>query len=149
MRKHKHIIEFLEQLRAEGRIKTNSTVSDRLTYHDPCNISRRGGVLEQPRTLLNMVATNFVEMTDNGAMNWCCGGGVSSNERANPLRAQAFGARKRQLDEIQVETMVTACSNCRHMLEDGLEDNEMEVELIGITELLAENLDTSAAPKTS
>ena len=37
--------------------------------------------------------------------------------------------------------LVTACSNCRHMLEDGLEDNDMhDIELIGITELIAEHL---------
>ena len=45
--------------------------------------------------------------------------------------------------EIRVETVVTACSNCRHMLEDGLEDNDMHMELNGITELVAENLDTT------
>jgi Fe-S oxidoreductase len=136
------IMELLDQLREEGRLKTSTTMQQRLTYHDPCNISRRGGVVRQPRHLLNMVAPNFVEMTDHGDMNWCCGGGggVSSNERANPLRLQVFGAKKRQLDEVGVETMVTACSNCRHMLEDGLEDNDMEIELIGVTELIAENL---------
>lgn len=145
------IMELLDQLRQEGRIKTNTTIDDRLTYHDPCNISRRGGVVDQPRALLNMVAPNFVEMTDHGAMNWCCGGGggVSSNERADPLRREAFGAKKRQLDEINVQTMVTACSNCRHMLEDGLEDNEMEIELIGVTELIADNLDTSGSASAS
>ena len=136
------IMELLDQLREEGRLKTSTTTQQRLTYHDPCNISRRGGVLQQPRHLLGMVAPNFVEMADHGDMNWCCGGGggVSSNERANPLRLQVFGAKKRQLDEVGVETMVTACSNCRHMLEDGLEDNDMEIELIGVTELIAENL---------
>jgi Fe-S oxidoreductase len=136
------IMELLDQLKEEGRLKTSTTTQQRLTYHDPCNISRRGGVLRQPRHLLNMVAPNFVETTDHGDMNWCCGGGggVSSNERANPLRLQVFGAKKRQLDEVWVETMVTACSNCRHMLEDGLEDNDMEIELIGVTELIAENL---------
>lgn len=143
------IMELLEQLHREGRIKTNSTIEDRLTYHDPCNISRRGGVLQQPRALLNMVAPNFVEMTDHGDMNWCCGGGggVSANERANELRAQAFGAKKRQLDEISVQTMITACSNCRHMLEDGLDDHEMDIELIGITELIADNLDVSGSAR--
>ena len=136
------IMELLDQLREEGRLKASTTTQQRLTYHDPCNISRRGGVLQQPRHLLGMVAPNFVEMADHGDMNWCCGGGggVSSNERANPLRLQVFGAKKRQLDEVGVETMVTACSNCRHMLEDGLEDNDMEIELIGVTELIAENL---------
>jgi Fe-S oxidoreductase len=137
-----HILELLDRLKAEGRLKTSTTTEQRLTYHDPCNIGRRGGVVQQPRHLLDMVAPNFVEMTDHGDMNWCCGGGggVSSNERANPLRLQVFGAKKRQLDEIGVETMVTACSNCRHMLEDGLEANDMEIELIGVTELIAENL---------
>ncbi len=145
------IMELLDQLRAEGRLKTSTTTQQRLTYHDPCNISRRGGVVRQPRQLLNMVAPNFVEMTDHGDMNWCCGGGggVSSNERANPLRLQVFGAKKRQLDEVGVETIVTACSNCRHMLEDGLEDNDMEIELIGVTELIAENLtETKPLPPT-
>jgi Fe-S oxidoreductase len=137
-----HILELLDQLREEGRLKTEGITEERLTYHDPCNISRRGGVLEQPRHLLNQVAPNFVEMTDHKDMNWCCGGGggVSSNERAEPLRLQAFNVKKRQLEELGVHTLVTACSNCRHTIEDGLDANEMEVELVGLTELVAEHL---------
>jgi Fe-S oxidoreductase len=137
-----HIMELLDQLRSEGRLKTEGAFEERCSYHDPCNISRRGGVVDQPRELLDMVAPNFVEMTDHGAMNWCCGGGggVSSIERAEDLRLTAFNAKKTQLEEIQVGTLVTACSNCRHTLEDGLEFNDMDVELIGITELIAEHL---------
>ena len=44
-----HILELLDQLRSEGKLKTSGSYDERLTYHDPCNISRRGGVLEQPR----------------------------------------------------------------------------------------------------
>ena len=137
-----HIMELLDQLRSEGRIKTDSAFEERCSFHDPCNISRRGGVVDQPRELLGMVAPNFVEMTDHGAMNWCCGGGggVSSIERAEDLRIKAFNVKKRQLEEIEVGTLVTSCSNCRHTLEDGLEFNEMDVELVGITELIAEHL---------
>jgi Fe-S oxidoreductase len=137
-----HIMELLDQLRTEGRLQIDGNIDDRLSFHDPCNISRRGGVLQEPRRLLNTVAPNFVEMTEHGDMNWCCGGGggVSSNERANELRLQVFSAKKRQLDEINVDLLVTSCSNCRHMLEDGLEENEMEIELVGITELIADHL---------
>jgi len=137
-----HIMELLDQLRTEGRLQIDGSIDDRLSFHDPCNIGRRGGVLQEPRRLLNMVAPNFVEMTEHGDMNWCCGGGggVSSNERANELRLQVFSAKKRQLDEINVDLLVTSCSNCRHMLEDGLEENEMELELVGITELIADHL---------
>ena len=76
-------------------------------------------------------------------MNWCCGGGggVSSNERADELRLKVFSAKKRQLDAVNIEGLVTACSNCRHMLEDGLEENDMhDIELLGITELIADHL---------
>ena len=137
-----HIVELLDQLRAEGRLKTTGSFDERLTYHDPCNICRRGGVVEQPRHLLNRVAPNFVEMHENMEMNWCCGGGggVSANERAVPLRLKVFDIKKRQLDELNVTTLVTSCSNCRTMLEEGLEHNEMGVKVIGLTELVADHL---------
>jgi len=137
-----HIMELLDQLRSEGKLKTTGSFDERLTYHDPCNISRRGGVLKQPRNLLGQVAPNFVEMHETMEMNWCCGGGggVSSNERAEPLRLKVFDVKKRQLDELNVTTLVTSCSNCRLMLEEGLEENEMDVEVIGITELIADHL---------
>jgi len=138
-----HIMELLDELRSDGRLKTEGFAEEKLSYHDPCNAGRRGGVLDQPRNLMNMVAPDFVELPETGAMNWCCGGGggVSSNERANELRLKVFSAKKRQLDAVNIEGLVTACSNCRHMLEDGLEENEMyDVELLGITELIADHL---------
>jgi len=137
-----HIMELLDQLRSEGRLKMKDSFNAKVTYHDPCNISRRGGVIDQPRNLLNMVAPNFEEMRDHGDMNWCCGGGggVSSNERAEPMRLKVFDVKKRQLDELQATTIVTACSNCRHMLEDGLDHNQMQQETIGITELIAAHM---------
>ncbi|MCK5382663.1 MAG: (Fe-S)-binding protein [Gammaproteobacteria bacterium] len=138
-----HIIELLDELRRDGRLKTTGVTNEKISYHDPCNAGRRGGVLDQPRNLLNLVAPNFVELPETGAMNWCCGGGggVSSNERADELRLKVFSAKKRQLDAVNIEGLVTACSNCRHMLEDGLEENEMEdIELLGISELIADHL---------
>jgi Fe-S oxidoreductase len=138
-----HIMELLDELRRTGRLQTAGFSAEKLSYHDPCNAGRRGGVLDQPRKLLNMVAPNFVELPETGAMNWCCGGGggVSSNERADELRLKVFSAKKRQLDAVKIDGLVTACSNCRHMLEDGLEEYGMyDIELLGITELIAEHL---------
>ena len=137
-----HILEVLDQLRVEGRLHTSGKDDRRLTYHDPCQIARRGGVIEQPRHLLNMVADDFVEMPDSGAMNWCCGagGGVSSNERADDLRLKVFSRKKAQLDAIHAEALVTACSNCRIYLEDGLEENHMEIPVLSLTETIAEHL---------
>ncbi|MCG7958690.1 MAG: (Fe-S)-binding protein, partial [Candidatus Thiodiazotropha taylori] len=137
-----HILELLDELRSAGRLKTEGTEDDRLTFHDPCQIVRKGGVLEPPRNLLKMVATNFVDMNDSREMNWCCGGGggVSANERAEELRLKTFKRKKTQLDELNVDTLVTACANCRLIIEEGLEEYRMEMPVVGLTEMIAEHL---------
>jgi Fe-S oxidoreductase len=140
--KVRHILEVLDEFRAQGLIKTQGLEQARLSYHDPCQIARKGGIVDQPRRLLKMVANNYVEMRDGGAMNWCCsgGGGVSANERADELKMTAFKEKKSQLDELGLETLVTACANCRITLEEGLEHYEMELPVVGLTELIAEHL---------
>jgi Fe-S oxidoreductase len=137
-----HILEVLDELREAGRLRTTGKETRRLTYHDPCQISRRGGVYEQPRTLLNLVAENFVELPETGIMNWCCGagGGVSANERAEELRLKAFLRKKAQLDAVRPDALVSACANCRIQLEEGLEENHMDIPVVGLTETIAEHL---------
>lgn len=137
-----HVLELLEQLRSEGRLPLQGISDTRLSFHDPCQIVRRGGVTEAPRNLLGQVASDFQDMPDGGVMNWCCGGGggVSANERAEPLRMKVFERKKKQLDAVRPELVVTACANCRIMLEEGLEHYEMDQEVVGLTELIAEHL---------
>ncbi|MFA6061927.1 MAG: (Fe-S)-binding protein [Gallionella sp.] len=144
----KHILEVLDELSAAGRLKTKGHDQRPLTYHDPCQIARRGGVVEQPRRLLNAVAEDFREMPDAGTMNWCCGGGggVSANSRAEPLMLQAFRHKKGQIEATGVSTLVTACANCRIVMEESLEHYHMKVEVVGLTELLAQYLDEDKTP---
>ncbi len=140
-----HILELLDELKQSGRLKTTGKDKTRLTFHDPCQIVRRGGVEAQPHQLLDSVADNFVEMSEQGHMNWCCGGGggVSSIERADDLRVKVFNRKKSQLDELKVDKIVTACANCRLVMEEGLEENDMDIPIVGLTELIAEQLDES------
>ncbi|MEJ2456435.1 MAG: (Fe-S)-binding protein [Candidatus Thiodiazotropha sp.] len=137
-----HILELLDELRASGRIKTEGTDDDRLTFHDPCQIVRKGGVLESPRNLLNMVTSEFVDMKDHREMNWCCGGGggVSAIERAEELRLKVFKRKTSQLEELKVDKLVTACANCRLVMEEGLEEYKLEIPIVGLTEMIAEYL---------
>lgn len=138
----KHILEVLDEFRAQGLLKTEGFETDRLTFHDPCQIARRGGVLQQQRNLLKMVAKDFVEMPDSGKYNWCCGGGggVSANEEAEALRLRVFSRKKAQLEAVNPDRLVTACAVCRTSIEDGLEHYKMDLPVIGLTELIAEHI---------
>jgi len=138
----RHILEVLDDLRQRGRLKLASKESRKLTYHDPCQISRRGGVIDEPRRLISMFSDNFVEMPDAGKMNWCCGagGGVSANERADEIRLQVFQRKKDQFDVVRPDAILSACSNCRIHLEDGLEEYNMDIPLLSLTETIAEHL---------
>ncbi len=137
-----HILEVLDGFHDQGRLKTSGFEEAKLTFHDPCQLVRRGGVLEEPRKLLKLVANNYVEMSDPGKMNWCCGGGggVSAIDEAEELRLAAFKIKKLQLEATGAKTLVTACANCRIVLEEGLEHYKMNMPVMGLTEIIAEHL---------
>jgi len=137
-----HILELLDQLRAAGRIKTGALSDECMTFHDPCSIVRKGGVIESPRKLMEMVNSRFVEMPDHGKWNWCCGGGggVSANTNAEALRVKVFRRKKEQVEQTGATRLITACANCRLVIEEGLEEYNVELPVEGLTELVAKHL---------
>ena len=138
-----HIIELLDQLRREGKIPPGKKDDRTMTLHDPCQIIRRGGLLKEPRSLMDGSCGNFVEMKGAGVTNFCCGGGggVSANPRAEELQTAAFSQKLKQLDGIEnLEAVVVPCGNCRTVFEDGLDAYERDLEIIGLSELIAETL---------
>jgi Fe-S oxidoreductase len=138
-----HIITLMDRLRAEGRLPPGRKDGRKMTLHDPCQIVRRGGLLKEPRRLIDASAENFVEMEGAGITNMCCGGGggVSANPRAAELMEKAFSCKLKQIDDIGgVEAIVVPCANCRGVFEDGLDAYGSEYEVIGLGELVAETL---------
>ena len=140
--KVRHIIEVLGEFQEQGLLKTEGFETDRLTFHDPCQLARRGGVIKQQRNLMNMVSKNLVEMPDAGFMNWCCGGGggASAIEEGEELRLEAFKKKKSQLDTVKPDRLVTACANCRIVMEEGLEHYQMNLPVVGLTEMIADHI---------
>jgi Fe-S oxidoreductase len=140
--KVQHIIEVLEEFRVAGLLKTVGMETDRLTFHDPCQLARRGGVIQPQRNLMAMIAKDFHEMPDAGFMNWCCGGGggASAIEEGEELRLEAFKKKKSQLDAVKPKRLVTACANCRIVMEEGLEHYQMNLPVVGLTETIAEHI---------
>jgi Fe-S oxidoreductase len=68
-----HISELLAEYLRENKLKLKK-LDIATTWHDPCQLGRRGGVFEEPRIVLENF-TNFRDMPHNRQNSICCGGG--------------------------------------------------------------------------
>lgn len=144
-----HIVELLDRFVHEGRLRPRERDARRLTFHDPCQLVRRGGVTEAPRRVMDAVAAHRVETPGAAAGSFCCGGGggVSAISRAEPLRFAAFASKRRQVEATGAEALVTACGNCRNVLEEAIEHHGMSLPVLGLTELVAQYATPAQARK--
>ncbi|MDH3318173.1 MAG: (Fe-S)-binding protein [Betaproteobacteria bacterium] len=140
------IDELLDRFVREGRLRLRGKDARRLTFHDPCQLVRRGGLSEPPHRLMREVSANFAEMPSAGAASFCCGGGggVSAIHRAEGLRFAAFACKKQQIEATGAEAVVTACANCRNVLEEAIDHDGMTLPVLGLTELVAQYLEPEA-----
>jgi Fe-S oxidoreductase len=139
--KVQHISEFLADVIASGRLKVKK-VDQTVTFHDPCQVSRRGGATEAPRIVMDALGIDLREMTPTGDFGWCCGGGggVITIHRADELRYKVFEIKKNQIEATGADTVLSTCSNCRQTYADAKEHLKWDKEIGSLLELVAENL---------
>lgn len=137
------ISEYLGHELQAGRLRLKSaSTNEKVTYHDPCKMGRWGGVLDEPRALLEALGIDLAEMESHGATNFCCGGGggVMLIERAAPLRQRAFEIKMRQVDDTGAGSVVTTCDSCRTNFIKGAQNANWTTNVESLVELVAENL---------
>ncbi len=136
-----HISEFLAENVANGRIRVKPLDAS-VAFHDPCQVSRRGGATQAPRDVLAALGLDLRETEDAGDLNFCCGGGggVIANRRADALRHKAFEIKMAQLDATGAELTVTSCANCRQSFDDGQSHFHWDRKMGSLLELVAERL---------
>lgn len=141
----RHITEYLADLKRQGRLRLKP-MSEPFTYHDPCQISRRGGATEDARYLLADFAQGFKEMAPTGNYNWCCGGGggVQAMSRAADVRHKVFRIKMAQVEATGTDMLVSACSNCRLTMDDSKAFHKWQHEIESLVEILADHLDEGA-----
>ena len=139
--KVQHISEFLADQVSAGKLKLNS-VGKTATFHDPCQVSRRGGATEAPRIVLAALGLDLKEMFPTKATNWCCGGGggVSAIKRADPLRYKVFHLKMEQVEESGAELPITSCLGCRKSFDDGQAHYRWDKTMNSLVELVADNI---------
>ena len=72
-----HHTQFLKSLIKEGSLKIEggSFKGKRITYHDPCYLSRANKIFEAPRELIKKLDAELVEMKACKTKGLCCGAG--------------------------------------------------------------------------
>jgi Fe-S oxidoreductase len=136
-----HMTEYLDELLAAGKIRVNK-IGASATFHDPCQIVRRGGLESAARRVIAALGFELRELQDHGVAGFCCGGGggVVSNQRAAPLRHKVFDLKKAQVEATGAERFVTSCGQCRITLEMGAKHAHWDMKTESLLELVADNL---------
>ena len=133
-------VEMQAEYIRDKRIRLDPSVnSKRVTYHDPCNQVRQGGIIEEPRYVLRHSVTDFVEMQPHGAENFCCGGGggmLSMSEFAKE-RIAAGKVKAEQIQKTGAEIVVTSCHNCLDQLDEIRRHYKLKVKIQNLSELVA------------
>jgi len=136
-----HITEFLAEAAREKRLRLKP-LQGSLTFHDPCQISRRGGATAAPREVLSALGVELREMQPAGDASWCCGGGggVVTLHRADEHRYRAFQIKMKQVEATGAERLATSCSNCRLTFDDGRAHFQWQRKMESLLELVADHL---------
>ena len=136
-----HMTEFLDESLAAGKIRVRR-IGESATFHDPCQIVRRGGLEAAARRVLAALGFELRELQDHGVTGFCCGGGggVVSNVRSAPLRARVFEMKKAQVEATGAKHFVTSCGQCRITLEQGAKATQWTKSPESLLELVADNL---------
>lgn len=115
-----HIAELMAEGIQSGALKFRP-VGGSITFHDPCQLSRRGGAAEAPRVVMEALGLTLREPHSERELNWCCGGGggVIDIRRADHLRYKAFEIKMNQLDDTGADRYATACASCRRQFDDA------------------------------
>lgn len=136
-----NIMEYTLDALRRGKLKLNpDVVTERVTYHDPCNIARTGWIVDQPREILRSFCRNYVDMEPKGADNYCCGGGggTVSVDEIRPYRTKVTGKLKAdQIRATGAHYVVAPCANCKKQLREVCEDHGLAgVEVVGLHDLI-------------
>ncbi|MEM0017540.1 MAG: (Fe-S)-binding protein [Candidatus Korarchaeum sp.] len=126
-------VELLARLYAEGKLKLRKL--EGVTFHDPCNLSRYNGIVEEPRSILRGLG-DYREMRRAGRETFCCGAG-GANYWYQTGESVMAKERVKEAQEIGARNVVVACPFCYAMLNDAMKGMGVEdLKVLEISELL-------------
>ena len=133
-----HIVEFIDRLIKEGKLKFTKTIPMTVTYHDPCHLGRRDhvyvpgeaimGIYDSPRDIIKSIpGVELVEMERIKEYAWCCGAGGGVKEAYPDFNTFTAQERIEEAKATGAEALVTACPWCERNFLDTLNGDKMKV----------------------
>lgn len=137
------VLEVVAEYIREGRIRLDPRRNSKLfTLHDPCNLVRLGGIIEEQRSILHHAVENFIEMQPNREKNYCCcgGGGQLAMTNFAKRRLEAGKIKAEQIRATRAEVVATPCHNCIDQLMDLKKHYKLNIEIRTVCEIAADAL---------
>jgi heterodisulfide reductase subunit D len=134
-----HSIEYLSDKLLSGDLKVEPT-DRKVIYHDPCELSRLGGVIKEPREVLRYLTTSPLEFDEHGIDVRCCGGGGLLQAADNEMRLNIVEKRLREAIDKGGEILVSGCPACKLAFTDGVRERKINIEVMDLMELAAKQL---------
>jgi len=116
----------------------------KITFHDPCYLGRANDVYEAPRSLIEKLDAELVEMKRCKTKGLCCGaGGAQMFKEAEKGNKEINIERTEDALETQAEIIATGCPFCNTMMTDGVKNFEKEgsIKVLDVAELIAHAAD--------
>lgn len=88
----------------------------KVTWHDPCDLSRGLGIIDEPREILKKLGIEVVEMRHSREQSSCCGGGGGILMSDPSLSDEIAKSRIREAMDTDVDTLITSCPTCEQVL---------------------------------
>ncbi|MFX1604951.1 MAG: (Fe-S)-binding protein [Promethearchaeota archaeon] len=137
-----HVSQALHEIIKEGKLllKTPDRAV-KVTYHDPCHLSRAAGVYDDPREIIKAIpGIELVEMETTRAAAMCCGAGGGLRSYDSELSKKIAADRVKSALDIEAEIIATACPFCENNLVAGTEVIGSSIRIVDVVDLLAESL---------
>lgn len=112
----------------------------KVAYHDPCQLVRYLGLIEEPRKIIRAIGNiEFVETGwTKGEWATCCGGGGGFEAVFPELSHILAINRARELAETGAEIIVTNCPGCITQLRAGLKELKANnIEVLDLAQVVA------------
>lgn len=136
-----HHSKLIAHLLETGKLKVETPLAKKMTYHDSCYIGRWNGVYDAPRAAITAVTgtDKFVELGRNREHGFCCGaGGARFWTEEEPSKRVNLN-RTKEIVEAGVDAVGVACPFCKTMVGDGIKhfDKDEAIEVLDIAEVVA------------